>query len=313
MQNSKILIAILLLIGLAITGFECSSTELTSAKLYIQQKQYDKAVEALKREVAKNPKSDEGYYLLGYIYGEQSDFANMIDSYDKSVAISNKFSEDIKKSENFYWANQFNKGVKLYQDGTKTTDKDSSKIILDKSVIAFKNAIMLEPDSANSYKNLSFVYISKGDNDSAIAPLQKVIDLEKSADGYKYLGEILYEKGTQIMATDSVEAINNFNKAITVLEEGRKLYPTDSDILRTLANSYISANKIDVAKEIFKQGIIAEPNNQYYKYNYGVLLLQAGDYPDAEEQFKKALAIDPNYDNAIYNLSSYLCKMGNTN
>ena len=313
MQNSKvlkILIALILLFGIALTGFECSSTELTSAKLYIQQKQYDKAIESLKKDVEKNPKSDEGYYLLGYVYGEQQDFANMVDAYNNSLAASNKFAEDIKKSENYYWANQFNKGVRLYQDGTKTTDKDSSKILLDKSVDAFKNAILLEPDSTNSYKNLSFVYISKGDYDAAVEPLQKIIDIDKSADGYKYLGEILYDKGTQIKATDSVQAQDYFNKTINILEEGRKLYPKDSDILRTLANSYISANKIDVAKDIFRQGIEAEPENQYYKYNYGVLLLQAGDFQGAEEQFEKAIKIQPDYDNAIYNLAVTYVKWG---
>ena len=313
MQNSKtlkILIALVLLFGIALTGFECSSTELTSAKLYIQQKQYDKALESLKKEVAKNPKSDEGHYLLGYIYGEQGDYAKMVEAYNSSLAASNKYAEDIKKSEIYYWANQFNQGVKLYQEGTKTTDKDSSKVILDKSVDAFKNAILLEPDSTSAYKNLSFVYISKGDYDAAVEPLQKIIDIDKSPEGYKYLGEILYEKGVQVKATDSVQAQDYFNKTIKILEEGRKLYPTDSDILRTLANSYISANKIDVAKDIFKQGIEAEPENQYYKYNYGVLLLQAGDFVDAETQFKKALEIDPDYDNAIYNLAVTYVKWG---
>ncbi len=312
MQKSKILIAIVLLFGIvmATTGFDCGSTELTSARLYIQQKQYDKALDALKKEVAKNPKSDEGYYLMGYIYGEKGDYSNMVDAYDKSLAISNKNADDIKKSETYYWANQFNRGVKLYQDGTKITDKDSTKILLDRSVEAFRNAIMIEPDSAGAYKNLSFVYISQGENDSAIAPLQKLIDLEKPVDGYKYLGEIYYEKGASFEGKDSLAAMDNFSKAINVLEDGRKLYPKDSEILRTLANSYIAARKIDVAKEIFKKGIETEPDNPYYKYNYGVLLLQAGDYPDAENQFKKAIDIKPDYDNAIYNLAVTYVKWG---
>jgi len=169
---------------------------------------------------------------------------------------------------------------------------------------------MIEPDSAGAYKNLSFVYISQGENDSAIAPLQKLIDLEKPVDGYKYLGEIYYEKGASFEGKDSLAAMDNFSKAINVLEDGRKLYPKDSEILRTLANSYIAARKIDVAKEIFKKGIETEPDNPYYKYNYGVLLLQAGDYPDAENQFKKAIDIKPDYDNAIYNLAVTYVKWG---
>ena len=54
MHRSKLFMVLILLAGLAITGFECSSTELTSAKLYIQQKNYNKALESLNKEVEKN-------------------------------------------------------------------------------------------------------------------------------------------------------------------------------------------------------------------------------------------------------------------
>jgi uncharacterized membrane protein len=61
MFKKNLIITAIIFIALTITGFDCSSTELTSAKLYIQQKNYDKALEVLNEEVAKNPKSDEGY------------------------------------------------------------------------------------------------------------------------------------------------------------------------------------------------------------------------------------------------------------
>jgi len=101
-----------------------------------------------------------------------------------------------------------------------------------------------------------------------------------------------------------------YDQTIKVLEEGRKRYPEDSDILLTLSNAYIGANKIDVALEAFKAGIEQEPDNQYYKYNYGVLLLGANDFTGAEEQFSKAIEIDPNYENAIYNLAVTYVKWG---
>ncbi len=44
MQKSKILLAVALFAGMILSGFQCSSTELTSARLYIQQKNFDKAI-----------------------------------------------------------------------------------------------------------------------------------------------------------------------------------------------------------------------------------------------------------------------------
>ena len=318
MRISKILIALTIFAGLMFTGFDCSSTGITSARLYIQQNNYDKALDVLQQEIQKNPQSDEGYYLMGYIYGEQGDIGKMVDAFDKSLSISTKFKDDIVSEKAHYWADSYNRGVKLFQDGNKTEDKDSAKIFYGKSVEAFKNAVLIEPDSASNYRNLAFVYLSNQQNDEAIDPLKKLIDLEKTEDAYQYLGKIYYTDGANTMSkfkndgdvSDSVKAIEYYEKAIKVLEEGQKLYPDNTDILTTLSNCYVGANKMDVAMNSFKTGIQKEPDNQFYRYNYGVLLLGAKEYDEAEKQFKKAIEIDPNYVNAIYNLAVTYVKWG---
>ena len=64
MKQSKLFVIAFLMLSMLFVGYQCGSTEITSAKLYIQQKNYDKAIEVLQKEITKNPKSDEGYYLL---------------------------------------------------------------------------------------------------------------------------------------------------------------------------------------------------------------------------------------------------------
>jgi tetratricopeptide (TPR) repeat protein len=109
---------------------------------------------------------------------------------------------------------------------------------------------------------------------------------------------------------DSTEAVKMYNMAIDVLEEGRKMYPENSDMLVALSNSYIGADKIDVAMDAFKDGVEQEPDNKFYRYNYGVLLLGAEMYEDAETQFLKAIEIDNEYENAIYNIAVTYVKWG---
>ena len=319
MQKPKLFtIVALLLAGLAFVGFQCSSTEMTSAKLYIQQKNYDKALDVLQKEVQKNPQSAEGYYYLGYVYGEKDDYGKMMDAFDKSLSISNEYKSQIADQNKYFWANLFNRGVSLYQKGVNANDKDSSKLYFDKSITMFDYATRLEPDSVDTYKNLAFVYMGAGENDKAIEPLQKMIKLDKSLDGYKYLGEIYYNNGIlqkqEYSAThdsqDSVKAVENFNNAIKVLEEGREQYPDNPEILLTLSNAYINAGKADVALSSFKTLVEKDPDNKYYHYNYGVLLLGKNDYENAEAQFKKAIDIDSEYQNAIYNLAVTYVKWG---
>ncbi len=311
MNRSKLFTIVILFIGLAVTGFQCASTELTSAKLYIQQKNYPKAIASLKKEVEKNPKSDEGYYLLGLVSGEEGDYATLISSYKSSLEISNLYQKDIDQSNKYFWANLFNQGVNYFQKGNAATDKDSAKLLYDKSINSFETATKLEPDSVDTFKNLAFVYLSAQNYDSAIAPLKVLVDKSHSIDGYKYLGEIYYNKGEKLKTAyanthslqDSLQSMDNFNQAINVLQEGRKYFPNNGDLLLYLSNSYIAAHKIDVAIDAFKEGVQQDPTNKYYRYNYGVLLLGNKDYEGAVEQFKKAVDIDPNYQNANYNLA----------
>ncbi len=318
MFRSKILIIGLFLIGIAVTGFECSSTALTSARLYLQQKNYPKALVELREEVAQNPKSDQGYYLLGDVYGHMGQYDSMMYALNKSLAISNQYAKDIKDLKRYYWAHAYNEGVGFFQKASKTSSKDSTKIFYDKSANSFKSCMLIEPDSADSYKNYAYVLMNLGKYDECIHPLETLIKIDSALEGYRYLGEIYYDKAIKLKAKaetthnaqDSVQALEYFNKIITLLEEGRKIYPDNNELLGTLSNSYVEANKTTEALAIFKSSVIKHPNNKYFRYNYGVVLLDMKDYPNAVTEFEKAVEIDPNYQNAIYNLAVTYVKWG---
>lgn len=303
---------------LGFAAFQCSSTEITSAKLYIQQKNLPKAKESLEKEIAKNPKSDEGYYLLGYVLGEQGNISEMIKNFEKSLSISSKFAKDIDNSRKYYWQESFNKGVGMFNKGAKAANPDSGKVFYEKAIQSFKNAIMCEPDSASTYKNLSFAYLSAGKKQEAIEPLKKIIALDKSVDAYVMLGELYFEEGNALLdkystskdKNDSLKAMEEYAKTINLLEEGRKLHGDNSDLLMILSNAYINANKLDIAMDAFAAGVKKDPNNKYYRYNYGVLLLGANKFEEAVEQFQKAIEIDPSYSNASYNLGVTYLKWG---
>lgn len=320
MRLTKSLVSFLFFVGLFVTGFQCASTELTSAKLYIQQKNYDKALEVLKKDTEKNPNSDEGFYLLGVIYGEKEMYQEMTESFNKSLAISNKYQKNISDLKLKNWADLFNKGVTFFQRGTKTADKDSVKMYYAKSQKAYEDAILVQPDSGITYRNLAFAYLAVGNNEGAVKPLQTLIekDIPASIDGYKYLGEIYYTQGqnfkeeylTSKNSQDSVKAQESFNKAISLLEVGVKKYPEDGELLATLSNSYVGANRLSVAMDAFKLGIEREPSNPVYRYNYGVVLLNADQYEQAIEQFKKALELKSDYLDATYNAAVAYVKWG---
>jgi tetratricopeptide (TPR) repeat protein len=317
MRRIIILLAIIG-ISLSLTAFQCSSTDLTSAKLYIQQENMDKAKEALLREVQANPKSDEGYYLLGFVYGKEGDIENMLENFNKSLAISDKWKNDISLARKSYWAESFNKGVEYFNKATNATTEDSTTMYYDKAVEAFAFGVLCEPETVSTYRNLAFALINMQKQDEAIDALEKVLELDPNPDTYTMLGDIYINQGEKLMgsfknydmADDSVKAVKKYSNAIEILESGRKQYPENSQILLLLSNAYIKADKMDVAMDAFKIGVEQDPDNQYYHYNYGVLLLQNKDFENAAAQFKSAVDIDPEYTNAIYNLAVTFVRWG---
>jgi Tfp pilus assembly protein PilF len=66
----------------------CTSEELTSARLYIQQKNWVKAEEFLLKALEMEPENQEVLYSLGkFIYAKKEDWQNMNKMFDRALSI----------------------------------------------------------------------------------------------------------------------------------------------------------------------------------------------------------------------------------
>ena len=304
---------------LGFMAFDCSSAELTGAKLYINQKQYAKAKESLLKDVQKNPKSDEGFYLLGYLYGEEGDVPNMIDAFNKSVAISPKFESQIKDYKKYTWQTSFNKGVGAFNVAVKTTKPDSMKIFFKKAIDLFNNAGLCEPDSTGAYENIVSAYLNMGDQEGAIPVLLKLTDMGKPAYSFAQLGQIYLINGSKMIdsyrasknVADSAKAFEWYGKAIDVLKKGAAKYPSDSGILLQLGNAYYASDEIETAITSFKALAEKMPTNKDIRYAYGVVLLKGKQYQESVKELSEAVKMDEKNTDAIYNLAAAYINWGN--
>lgn len=311
MKNSNLFVLGMLLLGMIFLGFQCSSTELTSAKLYIDQKNYEKAIQMLQEEVAKNPKSDEGYFLLGGVYSRLDSVEEMMDAFSKSLAISNKFESQIEQLKYETWGDIMNKGLAYYNRSIKVNDDDSVKVLLEKAIPEFESATMIEPDSLLGYEFLAYSYLRNNRFESAIPPLKKLIELGDSKVGYEYLGKAYYKSGLDLKSQDKkTEAKEQFNKAIEVLSNGKKLYPEDEEIITTLFNAYVDAGRTEEALEEGKALVQKDPTNPVNHFNFGVILLGLNRYEESVNEFSKAIELDENYIDAKINLGTAYLKWG---
>ncbi|MCE7935303.1 MAG: hypothetical protein DYG96_12030 [Chlorobi bacterium CHB2] len=106
---------------LAFSGFECASSEVTTARVALKSKDYKKAEEALKKEVAARPGNTEAWLLLGDIYNDQSRWVEMDEAYAKaeaipSASISDGQRQDIAARRFNGWLNKFNTALRDYNN-----------------------------------------------------------------------------------------------------------------------------------------------------------------------------------------------------
>lgn len=98
-MRKRLAVSNFLLIGsmvLSIILIGCQPKEVTSAKVYMQQKNWAKAIEQLTKAAEFYPYDAEVFYLLGKAYANTGDKDKMNEMFNKSLEISPAFSQKIK-------------------------------------------------------------------------------------------------------------------------------------------------------------------------------------------------------------------------
>ncbi|HTX99263.1 MAG TPA: tetratricopeptide repeat protein [Bacteroidota bacterium] len=299
-MNRLTLLAILAVtvVFFSTTGFQCGSAETTSAKLYMQQKQWDKAEQSLAKAVVKNEKDEEAWYLLGSVRLELKNYMGMNEAYNRALQISDAHKAEISRNRLATWGSMFNEGVRLYNGGMQ----DSSKYTA--ALDSFRVAIAMEPDSANTYYVAGLCSYAKKDYDGAISLLSTCLEKDpKSADAARLLGSVHYQIANDYLnAKNESAAQNEFLKAIPPFEKAYELEPDSTVNITNLIDVYDRTKNSDKALALTDGAVTKNPNNKFFRYAYGVFLLKQDKFPQSIEQFSKAIEIDPNYSDARYNL-----------
>jgi len=100
------------------------------------------------------------------------------------------------------------------------------------------------------------------------------------------------------------------DKYIEVIQEGRKEYPDSADLILYELNYYLVNQKFDEAKENLLLALEKDPQNKQLHFSLGVVYDNLGEKDGAVAAYKKAIEIDPNYFDAVYNLGAFYFNEG---
>ncbi len=293
------------LLGFAAVIFvDCTSQEYTSAKLYIQQQEWEKAEEFLIKAVDAEPENPEIPYQLGYhIYGVQKkDWEKMNQSFDRALTIDpNKkilgqektVKEFVTMARTQFWVEMFNRGGEEYNEyiAAPMDEKDAA---LKKAIATYEVSARIKPDEAQSYIMLSTCNHNAGNTDKSENYILKAVKLSPNdAKANLTAGRIFMQK-------------QEFETALPYVKKAVELEPSNTKSIRNLAQIYYDTGQLEESIQTYEIAIDKETDREVKAdlyFNLGILYNRVGNLEEAEYNFINALDENPDDIEAVMGMA----------
>jgi len=282
---------LLVLIGglLLITVLGCDSTDMTSAKVYLQQKNYEKAEEMLLLAFDKEPTNAEPAYLLATeIYARSKTWDKVADYLSKSEAIGPKFADKIEMAREKYWVDNFNMGAKGYNALIKGGVEDE-EALYNTTIQSFKNSMLINPSKPEAYSTVAQVYLFKSDFENGKANMIKAVEMNPDdITSLINLGNVLFRDAA-------------YDEALVYLQKALDSDPGNLNAIKQVAFVYDAKGEKENASQAYLNAIEVDPENSDLHYNLGVLYFQQENFEAAAAEFIKVAELAPTEVDGLFN------------
>lgn len=280
MNRRVTMLAGLLLVLSALVLWGCQPKEITSAKVYIQQNDWENATKQLELAVQNYPDNPEAHYLLGRAYGLKGRYEDMNREFDASLKIAPKFAKEIEFERNKYWIENYNRGVRLFNEED-----------FEGAVEAFKTAITVDPSRVESYRNLAVALVRQNNLEGAVEYFKKALEIEpNSVETLNNLGTVYYQ-------------MERLEDAVQTFQKVLEIDPNNAQAISTLGLAYHLMGQTDEAIKAYEKALQTNPDNADLLFNYAALLLKKGEFERAAEQFQAVLKSNPDDYDAVVSVA----------
>ncbi|MEO8200277.1 MAG: tetratricopeptide repeat protein [Gemmatimonadota bacterium] len=255
--------------------------------------------------------SPAAWYWLGRVYLYRGDVGGADTSLAKAQQLAPNCADEVRKLKLPTYAALMRPASELMQAGNP-----------DSALIFLRQAASFSPDAPYAYQNMGIIYFNKKQLDSAATAFEKAVAASET-------------KAATDTAYASLRTSTTFNLAAVYQNAGRHKdavealhrylgwNPADNDAKRALANSFRALNMVDSAKVIESQllttatagggapGSAGGTGAGVDVFDLGVKAFTDKNYEEAARAFHQALADNPNYRDALFNLANTYIQMNN--
>jgi len=286
-----------------------SGLEMNRAHLLMEKGDKEEAIKVAEGILAQNPKNLKAIIMLGDLYLQQQRFDKAAEAYSK---VENIPASELPPGAGNFVANAIaNWGIALMNMGDlknaetrcqQAVARNGSNYLAhfclgrtaeiqqksDVAINEYKEALRLNPDSAETHNNLGNCYLNREMYVQAIEEYKKASEANPSHVECHHNAGIAYER------------INKLNDAQREFEAALKLNPNLNPSLSELGNVRMKMKKYDEAADTYLKLAQLNPGKPGPLFQAARARMSAGDVEEAVDLLKKARATNPRaIDNGI--------------
>lgn len=300
-------ILILLFIAATSTAAIAQSSKVVSAYNAMKAAEFDKAAEYIDQAITneKTMGQEKTWRYRGMIYQQiatsNDDFGIAKDAAVQTALLS--FEKAIELDTKKRWEDEsttgrdqcrnliVNMGIQAYND----KDYAKSQQLFTAGAEAAERVGMF--DTLAVY-NAGLAAEQAKDYDMALEQYTKAAEAG-------YLGAKMY-----VYIANLYQAQDMNDAYLAAVIKGRELYPEDADLIVYELNFYLRNGKFEEAESNLKLAIEQEPDNKQLHFSLGVVYDNLGETEKAAAAYNDAIAVDPEYFDAVYNLGALYFNKG---
>ncbi len=270
----------------------CDPPEITSAKVYFQQENIEKAAEQLEIAKEKYPDNPDVFYLLATgVYAPQGKWEKARDALEKCVELDPSYKQKVQQEQKRIWSGLHTEAANTFNEAVEAIFPEDRDSLMAISADQFKKALAVKKDAAVTYNGLvKSLYLLQDTSEvkkyAKMAMNNGVFD----KDVVYYYTQMLWQPGQHEAALAKIDSILADHPDFTDLKKLKIQYLTEME-------------KYDQAQEVANDLIQEDPDNIDLRFVLAQIYVKTNDLQSAADEFEKVIQANPGDKEALLRIA----------
>jgi len=283
--------------------------QVTSAKVYLKQKEIGKAEALLQEALEKDPDHKDANFFMGFVRYQQGRYEEMLSHWGKfePKKLGRRERDIHKKTVKDLYRQAFNKGIDAFNSQDWPTAISNFRVAaqvkpdpkdfqaetnlgfalitseqLDEGIEVLETVIETDPKNVGIWNGLLAGYIKKNDHPKIVQAYESYLPLAEEADPNDY-----YRLGrSHTVLGDTLKAAEVYESATEAVPDEMNFYLMASEIRARFSDNAKAAGMLEKARKI-------DPKDTKILNSLGVLYYIMEDYQKAVDPLETLVKVEP--------------------